>query len=167
MKFAIERKFLLKNDGWKAAIASARTLTDGLLSSLNGSNVRIRVTDDKGSITIKGPMAGLSRAELEYEIPLGRAEHMLSNLCGSVVCNKTRYTVPHDKHVWYIDVYENLLEGFVTADIELTLPNESFALPDWIGQEVTGDPGYGKWATLSRNVTLNDSNDKVGSNGRS
>jgi CYTH domain-containing protein len=32
--------------------------------------------------------------------------------------------------------------GLVVAEIELASEHETFAKPDWIGEEVTGDPRY-------------------------
>jgi adenylate cyclase len=150
LKLEIERKFLLKDRSWKAAVISASTLSDGLLSSSNGNKVRVRIDGARALITIKGPTAGLSRAELEYEIPVADAEYMLHNLCGANVCNKTRYFVSNGTHVWHVDVYGDVCDGFVIAEIELSDPNETFALPAWIGREVTGHIFYGKWATVAR-----------------
>lgn len=150
MRFEIERNFLLKNQNWKAGVTSARKLSDGLLSSSNGNKIRVRTNDAKGLITIKGPTAGLSRVELEYEIPLADADYMLSSLCGANVCSKIRHFVPHNGNVWHVDVYEGVLDGFLIAEIELDDENETFALPEWIGLEVTGNPYYGKWASLVR-----------------
>lgn len=152
MKFEIERKFLLKNDGWKAAVVSASKLSDGLLSSANGCKVRVRTDDTKALVTVKGPKDGRSRTELEYGIPYVEAEYMLSNLCGDNICNKTRYVVRHGTHVWHVDIYEGVLQGFRIAEIELTGLNEKFSLPYWIDQEVTDIPSYSKWAILARAI---------------
>jgi adenylate cyclase len=161
MKFEFERKFLLKNAGWEAAIVGSRKLSDGLLSNSNGNKVRVRIADRKGSIAIKGPKTDLSRAELEYEIPLADAEFMLRDLCGADVCNKTRYLVSHDFHVWHVDVYGGVLEGLVVAEIELDHANENFVIPDWAGQEVTDDPRYGKWAVLAGRTANGEVNDSI------
>jgi adenylate cyclase len=156
MKLEIERKFLLKNESWKAAVVSSSKLSDGLLSSVNGNKVRVRSNNARGLITIKGPAACLSRVELEYEIPLADSEYMLLNLCGANVCCKIRHFVPHNAHVWHVDVYEDVLLGFVIAEIELEDENETFTQPDWIGLEVTGNAHYGKWATLKRYTAIED-----------
>ncbi len=150
MKLEIERKFLLKDQSWKARVVGARTLTDGLLSSHNGNKTRVRCDDARGLITIKGPRTGCSRVEYEFEIPLADAQYMLANLCGANVCRKIRYTVLNAANIWYVDVYEGVLEGFVIAEIELADEKEVFSLPLWIGPEVTDKAYYGKWATLAR-----------------
>jgi adenylate cyclase len=150
MRFEIERNFLLKNRNWKAGVTSFRKLSDGLLSSSSGNKTRVRIDDAKGSITIKGPTSGLSRVELQYEIPLADADYMLSSLCGANICSKIRHFVPHNGNVWHVDVYEGVLDGVLIAEIEIKDENETFALPEWIGLEVTGNAYYGKWATLLR-----------------
>jgi hypothetical protein len=50
----------------------------------------------------------------------------------------------------HIDVYEDVLEGLNIEEIELADDNEIFAVPNWIGLEITGIAYYGKWATLTR-----------------
>ncbi len=43
-----------------------------------------------------------------------------------------------------VDVYEGALEGLITAEMEFDSQAgaASFEPPDWIGEEVTGHPGY-------------------------
>ncbi len=168
MNIEIERKFLLKNDSWKASATGFSQLRDGLLSGRKNNKIRVRTDAKKGLITVKGPTSGLSRAEYEYEIPLSDAEEMLLTLCDDKVCNKVRFLVPHSKHVWYVDVYEGVLAGITIAEIELAHENETFLCPDWIGPEVTDDPAYGKWAMLARYTATIDaanSNPSSTSNG--
>jgi adenylate cyclase len=144
----IERKFLLRNDSWrKAAVASSRQ-SDGLLSVRNNNKVRIRIEAGKGQITIKGPRSGLTRPEFEYEIPLADAQDMLLTLSAAEKCSKTRFIVPNGPHIWHVDVYD----GVSIAEIELAHEGETFAVPGWVGREVTGDPDYGKWAMLTRHA---------------
>ena len=46
------------------------------------------------------------------------------------------------EHFWEVDVFHGANEGLVVAEIELTSENENFPVPDWIGEEVTGDRKY-------------------------
>ena len=46
------------------------------------------------------------------------------------------------KRFWEVDVFHGANEGLVVAEIELTSENENFPVPDWIGEEVTGDRKY-------------------------
>jgi hypothetical protein len=81
------------------------------------------------------------RDEYEYEIPLADAEALLA-LCGEHRLTKVRHLVPYRGHVWEVDVFAGRHEGLCLAEIELSDVNESFELPPWVGEEVTGDPNY-------------------------
>lgn len=65
-------------------------------------------------------------------------------MCDGHVLGKVRHFVSYAGNNWYVDVYEGVLNGVVLAEIELTDPGQEFALPDWIGAEVTSDPKYRK-----------------------
>ena len=84
------------------------------------------------------------RNEFEYAIPLSDAEEMLHLMCDGNVLDKVRHFVPYAGNTWQVDVYEGLLDGVVLAEIELTDADEKLTLPDWIGAEVSADPGYRK-----------------------
>jgi adenylate cyclase len=45
-------------------------------------------------------------------------------------------------HTWEVDEFHGDNEGLVVAEIELKSENEDFAIPDWIGKEVTPDERY-------------------------
>lgn len=84
----------------------------------------------------------MKRQEYEYEIPLDDAEQMLNTLCGDVIIEKTRYHVPYMSHTWEIDIFEGDNSGLQMAEIELGSEDETFELPEWIGEEVTSDRRY-------------------------
>lgn len=140
----IERKFLVVGDFMPEVFRSYR-VSQGYLSSLPGTTVRVRVRDDQGFITIKGPSkdGGLSRFEWEKEIPAGEAQELLS-LAGPSVIDKTRHLVHNTDgvHTWEVDVFHGANEGLVIAEIELGAPDEPFDRPSWLGPEVTGDRRY-------------------------
>jgi adenylate cyclase len=144
MPFEVERKFLVANDGWKAKAVRCVFLRDGLLASGNGNKVRIRIADEKATVTIKGPRKSMSRAEFEYEIPASDAEAILTHMCQGHTLEKRRHFIEHSNVTWEIDVYEGSLQGIVIAEIELRHESQKIELPDWIGQEVTRDPKYRK-----------------------
>ena len=50
----IERKFLLKNDEWRKSVSSRIHIKQGYICSDLEHVVRIRITDSKAFITIKG-----------------------------------------------------------------------------------------------------------------
>lgn len=62
-------------------------------------------------------------------------------MCLNVI-DKSRYHMFHQGRLWEIDVFHGRNEGLIVAEIELTSETESFNLPLWITQEVTGDPDY-------------------------
>jgi adenylate cyclase len=137
----IERKFLVKNDSWKA-IAHGKRYRQGYLSTVKERTVRIRTAGDQGYITIKGITQGASRAEYEYETPLKDANEMLDQLCLRPLIEKTRYRIPQGDIVWEVDEFEGDNRGLTVAEVELKDEHQKFTMPDWIGQEVTDDPRY-------------------------
>ena len=141
MGIEIERKFLLKNNDWKKAADQGQRIQQGYLNLDKVRTVRIRVIGEKGILTIKGKNAGTTRLEFEYEIPLEEAQQLLK-LCHSPILEKTRYKVVHDKHLWEIDIFEGMNQGLEVAEVELQNENETVQIPDWIGQEVSGQAEY-------------------------
>lgn len=137
----IERKFLVKNDSWKAN-AKGKRYRQGYLSTVKERTVRVRTAGDEGYITIKGITQGSSRAEYEYEVPLADANQMIDTLCLRPIIEKTRYRLPQDDIVWEIDEFEGDNRGLIVAEVELKDEHQSVRMPDWIGQEVTDDPRY-------------------------
>lgn len=141
MAIEIERKFLLRQ--------SITSITDkkGLLyiqAYLNESperTVRIRVAGDKAFLTVKGKSSGFTKLEFEYEIPVEDAKQMLK-LCENTPLEKIRYRVPYGSHIWEVDCFYGENEGLVLAEIELKSEDESFEMPEWIGDEVTSDKRY-------------------------
>jgi len=140
MGIEIERKFLVKNDAWKKQAGDGLVCRQGYLCSGNGKTVRIRVMGAKAFLTIKGPTNGIARSEFEYEVPVADAEAMLT-MCGQLV-EKTRYFIRHAGMLWELDVFSGANQGLVMAEIELDAEDQSIELPDWAGEEVSGDPRY-------------------------
>ncbi len=140
MGIEIERKFLVKDDSWKAEAGEGQVYRQGYLCSGHGKTVRVRIIGAQAFLTIKGPTNGISRSEFEYEIPVADAEAMLS-LCGNLV-EKTRYIIEHAGMPWELDVFAGANDGLVMAEIELDAEDQSIELPDWAGEEVSGDPRY-------------------------
>ena len=137
----IERKFLVRGDSWRAG-AHGKRYRQGYLSTVKERTVRVRVAGDQGYITIKGITVGAARAEYEYEIPLADANQMLDTLCERPIVEKTRYRLPQDNIVWEIDEFEGDNRGLIVAEVELKDEHQNYPKPDWLGEEVTGDPRY-------------------------
>ena len=102
--------------------------------------MRVRLRNDKGYLTIKGPSVdgGLSRYEFEKEISVDEAVHLFK-LCAPGVIDKTRYLVKSGNHTFEVDEFYGENEGLVMAEVELGSADEEFVKPDFIGLEVTGD----------------------------
>lgn len=141
MGMEIERKFLLCNNDWKR-LAVGIEYIQGYLCSDRQRTVRVRIAGDKGVLTIKGKRKGYSRTEYEYPIPRTDAHHMLNTMCGGNVVEKNRYTIAYKGFLWEIDEFFGLNQGLIVAEIELTSENQVFEIPEWIGNEVTGELKY-------------------------
>ena len=139
----IERKFLVKDSSFKELAFSSSRIAQGYICSSRGRTVRVRIRDEKGYLTIKGPAGenGLSRYEWEKEIPLDEAQELMK-LCEPGMIDKTRYLVQSGNHVFEVDEFYGENEGLVVAEVELSSENESFEKPDFIGEEVTGIAKY-------------------------
>jgi len=149
MGIEIERKFLVRGDGWRAGVTGKAHLRQGYLSSGAKATVRVRLVDDaRALLTLKGPLEGISRAEFEYDVPLADGRALLAMAAPNLV-EKTRYRVPHAGLEWVVDVFEGAHAGLVLAEVELASPDESVTLPAWAGPEVTRDDRYAN-ASLSR-----------------
>ncbi len=136
----IERKFLVAKDTWRKG--SGTKYCQGYLNSAKERTVRVRTVKDKGYLTIKGITIDASRLEFEYEIPIKEADEMLHKLCEKPLIEKNRHKVEHGNLVWEIDEFFGKNEGLVVAEVELQSVDQEIERPEWLGEEVTGDPRY-------------------------
>ena len=151
----IERKFVVKNDGWRAAATGSRHLRQAYLARTEALVARVRLIDDaEAVITIKSAGTALSRQEFEYPIPVADALALMKLSVGRPI-SKRRHIVPADPGGWEIDVFEGEHAGLILAEIELPHEDADFARPDWLGEEVTGEPRYYN-ATLAGLSGLDD-----------
>ncbi len=139
----IERKFLVKNNSFKKDAFKSTRIVQGYLSSVPERTVRVRIKGDKGYLTVKGigNESGASRFEWEIEIPKQDAQNLLK-ICEPGVIDKTRYLVKAGNHTFEVDEFYGDNEGLVVAEVELESEDQTFEKPDWLGEEVTGDPRY-------------------------
>lgn len=142
MALEIERKFLVRGDAWRARAHEVRRMRQGYLGAEGGrASVRVRVDDEEARLNIKAAVVGSARAEYDYPVPRADAEEILDTLCVGVV-DKTRHFVNHEGHCWEVDEFAGANAGLVVAEIELSAVEEAFALPDWLGDEVTDEQRY-------------------------
>ena len=139
----IERKFLVKNNGFIHEAYRKRRITQGYICSDADRSVRIRICEDEAFLTIKSATneRGWSRYEFEQPIPLDDAEELMK-LCLPGIIDKVRYYIKFAGKTWEVDVFHGENEGLIVAEIELESEEETFDLPDWVGQEVSGDLRY-------------------------
>ncbi len=142
MAIEIERKFRVINNDWKNSILKKNEFRQGYLGTDALSSTRIRIANESAFLNIKSATLGIFRNEYEYAIPLADATEILENLAHKPLIEKTRYYVEHQGHTWEIDVFEGDNKGLIVAEIELNHENENFALPCWIGEEVSDDKRY-------------------------
>ena len=137
----IERKFLIKRELWQPQNQGLE-IRQGYLSLDPERTVRVRTKGAKGYLTIKGKNQGISRTELEYEIPYAEACQLLEELCLRPLVEKTRYLEQHGQQLWEIDIFAGDNEGLAVAEAELPSEDTVLALPIWIDREVSGEVRY-------------------------
>lgn len=143
MPVEIERKFIVRNKIWHTINKPDPVLIhQGYLLITEQTTIRVRFTETKGTMTIKGKQHGISRDEYEYEIPLNEAKEIFENHCQKTL-SKKRYKISVGSLIWEVDEYLNRLSGLIIAEVELTSENRKIdALPEWISDEVTKDIKY-------------------------
>ncbi len=141
MAHEIERKYLVDTTLWSPRDLGTH-LVQGYLSSHPERVVRVRIAGAAAKLTIKGLTTGISRLELEYDIPMVDAKLMIETLCERPLIDKHRHEERIGGHTWEIDVFHRENDGLVLAEIELSREDEAFELPPWIGAEVSHDTRY-------------------------
>jgi len=151
MAIEIERKFLLADESWRSDVTHSERLTDGLVAVTAGRKVRVRIYENRATLTVKSKEVAGARAEFEYEIPKDDALEPLEKHCSDVIV-KTRHYIPVQGFGWEIDEYDGHLAGIIIAEVELPSPDVSPPLPKWAGEDVTGRPEYKKAEMLRQRV---------------
>ncbi len=156
MGIEIERKFLVRGDGWRAAATRVQPMAQGYLNDAGaierGSqnvSVRVRIEGEAAFLNLKSRESGRSRQEFEYPVPVEDARRLLA-LCVGGRIEKHRHYVHHAGHLWEVDEFLGDNAGLVVAEIELDAPDEAFANPDWLGSEVTELQRYYNLALAAR-----------------
>ena len=139
----IERKFLVHSTEFIQAASQHYRIEQGYLTKDPARPVRVRIKNEKSFITVKGASSasGMSRYEWEKEVPLEEGKALLQ-LALPTVIQKIRYEVKHQTFLFEVDVFEGQHQGLILAEVELEDENVELNLPEWIGEEVTGDARY-------------------------
>ena len=155
----IKRKFLVKSDAFIAQATTSYEIMQGYLCKDPEKTIRVRIRDTRAFLTIKSSLLrdGIAKFEWEKEIDLSDAKELMK-ICLPGAISKRRYIIKvkgegvkvkgerleakGDDLKWEVDVFHGRLEGRVLAEIELSDEDEAFERPDWLGEEVTGQPQY-------------------------
>lgn len=141
----IERKFLVTGSGFKVAATERHDIIQTYLNCDPEATVRLRLYDNAGFFTIKSRNNGAERGEWEYPIPQQDVEEIIRCCHTSASISKTRWIIPTSGGLrWEIDEFHGSLSPLIVAEIELPSADTPLPmpLPDFIGEEVTGNPDY-------------------------
>ena len=108
----------------------------------DGTQVRLRKKDQQYSLTYK---RGLGNVREEREVTLTAEQFAtLWPATQSKRLIKTRYEIPFGNRLVEIDIYGGKHDGLVVAEVEFEDEESAinFQPPDWLGDDVTGDPRY-------------------------
>lgn len=135
----IERKFKLGDPAILQGLRGA-LLEQGYVAQ-GAATVRVRIINEHAWLTLKGPAQNGARLELEYPIPLQDAQELLA-LKGATALSKTRFRIEHGGFVYEVDQYHGHLDGLFSVEVELPSIQTHLDLPDWVGDEVTGQRAW-------------------------
>ena len=134
-----ERKFKVKSKKFISFSHKVINIKQGYLSKDNNLAVRVRISDKKAYLCIKGPTckSGISRFEFEKKISLIEGTKLLKLSLPRIIFKK-RYLIEYKNQLLEVDVFEGFLKGLILAEIEINSKSQKIYLPDWVGEEVTG-----------------------------
>lgn len=139
----IERKFLVRQMPADLKRYPSAEISQGyLVSRDDGVQVRLRKSDERHSLTYKRGLGNV-REEREVELTAEQFAVLWPATEGKRLV-KTRYQIPFGEFIVEIDVYHEKHEGLVVAEVEFDEEDaaKDFQQPDWLGDDVTGDPRY-------------------------
>jgi adenylate cyclase len=142
MAIEIERKFLVLDDRWRAAVSGSTLLRQGYLANTARASIRVRLAGDQAWLSVKAMTPGYARAEYEAPVAATDAQEMLSQLCEAPPIEKWRHIVLHAGERWEIDEFLGENAGLVIAELELQAETQRFERPAWLGSEVTHEERY-------------------------
>ena len=155
MALEIERRFLVNAEGWKSLAGPPQKLRQGYLaSSAEGITVRIRMQGDALAwLTLKAAAdsSGIARHEFEYSIPAADAEALWALAPHRL--EKTRYALELEGGDWVVDCFSGCNAPLVLAEVELDRADRTLRLPDWCGEELTGESRWANAVLASQPVS--------------
>ena len=153
MAIETERKFLIVLPPQDILVSQPGAKTAHMiqtyLSYAGSTERRIRKITENGEVsyvyTEKKPIPGVRMSRMEDERVITEEEY--SRLMKECITElrKTRVSFPYENHTIEIDIYPHeiggdALEGYAVMEVELSSPDEFFAIPDFIEirEELTG-----------------------------
>ncbi|MFZ9750239.1 MAG: CYTH domain-containing protein [Vulcanococcus sp.] len=138
MALEIERRFLVRGEGWRQHSLWSQPLVQGYLpGSAQGMTLRVRRGGaGEAWLTLKFPGEGIARHEFEYAIPEADAEPLLDRC--TAVLSKCRHGLNLPGGEWVLDVFEGPNSPLVIAEVELEQADQAIEIPAWCVQEITG-----------------------------
>jgi adenylate cyclase len=115
---------------------------DGQINSDDGNTIRVRIAGTTGYFTLKTQTIGISRDEFEVRIELDQAKRLLDQVCNQPQVEKMRSRIAIGDLVWEVDEFLGSSLGLIIAEVELKSADQVVAVPDWVGEEVSGDRRY-------------------------
>lgn len=148
MGIEIERKFLVNPTA--LPFPAVHILTHGsiLFQAYLSVDPVVRIRRESGrgrhTLTVKGPRSSenpTTCVECEYDISERDFEQMMPLAVRRVT--KARLRIPSVSGLhWDLDLFFLRHPMFLLAEAEVPTRDHPVPLPEWIGKEVTGDPGY-------------------------
>lgn len=142
-KAEIERRYLLAGPA-PASLEPPREVAD---LYLDGLRMRLRRQESAGIVVFK--LTQKIRILLDdphqlsiTNIYLDEGEYLrLARLPGKPL-SKTRSVHAAGALQWCVDLFHGALEGLMTAEVEVGIPNGETSTPPWVGLDVTHDDRY-------------------------
>lgn len=149
----IERKYLVPQAPDWLSECRVDEIEQGYLA-IEGAKVevRLRKAGERTLLTVKRGQ-GRRRTEVEIEISAEGFKELWPLTEGRRV-RKTRHHVPFEAKEIEVDVYGGSLQGLIIAEVEFGSRqlSESFEPLEWMGAEVTDEPGYANKNLATRGI---------------
>ena len=154
MPLEIERRFLVRSEGWRTLAGAPQSLRQGYLAtSEQGITVRMRIRAEQAAwLTLKAPAADFASHEFEYPLPLDDAEALWELAPHRLT--KIRYGLDLPGGDWVVDCFTGENAPLVLAEVELPSMQTAVVIPDWCGQEITGDKRWSNAALALQPMKL-------------
>lgn len=145
----IERRFLVPLDVAikQAAKKKPAIIEQSYLMQTGKWQIRTRKRIEKNKIDYTLTMKRRVKlgTSIEIEETSSKAMHeSIVALTGKVLVKQRTHHQLATGQVLELDIFrdEDLVPGYAIAEIEVISLDEEVALPDWLGEEITGAPGY-------------------------